>query len=261
MKNYFLISTVILSLCLYACSSETEGSELISTAQNFSDVITSIDEMPTDIQNLIAKAEPYISPEMQQIISSLDTITTILPVEEVFPFLFSEEISTQTLSTRASSSLPTTTFTGYYSYETIFNPITIKLTAYSSSALRQSLVYGDETTLLGSGPYSVKFFAVTLYAYFPSGISQIIPMPTSSDFIGINPDKLTSSSNISNDTSLSRGFAVNTLSEGFLYSFTTYALEFTVDGTGTALYFPIVNQNMLSISNWGRNLEWTAFTI
>ena len=260
MKHNYLLSTVLLFLSFCACSNNNELNNQTPTEENESKIITSIDEMPDEIKSIIAETKTYISPRMQELITSLDTISTVHPIEEVLPFLFSEEPSIQTIKTKASSNIPTTTLTGYSNYETILNPITVSLTDYSSSALRQSLGYSDLFTMLGNGPYTVTFYAFTLHAYFSTTISNLIPLPSPNDFIGINPDKMPAVSNINNNTSLSLGFTASPILEGVLYQLTSYSLAFSPKGGTATLHFPVRGTVNSEPFIWGEKLEWTIFT-
>ena len=259
MKHYYLLPTVLFFLSFCACSNDNELNKQMPLEEDKPQVITSVDEMPNKIKNLIAETKTYISPQMQELINSLDTITSVHPIEEVLPFLFTRDSSTQAVTTKASSNIPTTILTGYSSYETILNPITVSLTDYSSSALRQSLGYSDLFTHLGNGPYNVRFYAFTLHAYFTTKVSDVIPLSSAQDYIGINPDKMPEVSNINNNTSLSLGFTALPISDGILYQLTTYALAFSTEG-GTSLYFPVKGTSEIQPTDWGKKLEWRIFT-
>ena len=95
MKHNDLLPTILFFLSFCACSNDNELNKQMPLEEDKPQVIISVDEMPNEIKNLIAETKTYISPQMQELINSLDTITSVHPIEEVFPFLFSKDSSTQ----------------------------------------------------------------------------------------------------------------------------------------------------------------------
>jgi len=259
MKRFSLLLTAILIFCFCACSNESGYDEQTSQEETEIKAITSVADMPEEIQKIIAESKPYISPEMQELINMLDTVTTVRPIEDVLPFLFSEE-PFEPLPTR-SSTLPTMTFTGFYDFFTVLQPTTVTLTSYSSSALRQSLNMYD-TMLPNQSLLTVSFWAYTQNVYFTSPISYIGGLPKHADKIGLDPSKIPSV--ISNSTAVSRGCVAQPLVPGIAYQLTTYVLciNYAVNGAGPFI-FPSYTSDMMQIdqdySRWGRNIEWTVY--
>jgi hypothetical protein len=176
----------LLCMLVWACTNEDQPNNDASSSE----------------QSAVAY-EPYISPQMQQTLTMLDTCTTPIPIEKLIPYVNKIDTSSQKTTkeyvTRASDD-GTTVVTGYYQEQILFTNTKVTISDDQTSVFCPGYAAGD---------YYATCYAVTYYLRCNnSGIEELIE---TNDTIGINPD---------NENS--KGYHIQTLSVGTKYLFTTY---------------------------------------
>lgn len=197
---------------------------------------------PSISTKVAASYKAYISPQMQQTLSMLDTCTTAIPIENLIPYVSKKDTTSQESSTSITRSGGNSTIaqgfdsqTALYSYQ----KVTISDT--------QSLNFGVAT-----GTYYATCIAITYFLScdYSNGITKY---SLNTDIIGIDPDN-----------EIAKGFHIDTLTKNKQYIFTTYFWELR-DGA-SSIYNPRTipyeysstgNLVMIEIlADWLPRLQW-----
>lgn len=212
----------------WGCSND-EGSQVSSNK------VSNIDE------------SPYISSGMQEIINKLDTANEALPINQIIPGF--EKALVRDLQTKSSKNLTrsatqsTNGSSVVYGYNTddirLFSNKKVQLSESVSSLLNESL--GTSTYLLSKTVY-ISCWVVTRYLPFSSKQAAVIGAHNSDDDMGFNPDRFTS--NLSDTTSLPKGFHMDEKVSGSLYYLTTYILELDINQGVPQMFAPFTDNDL-----------------
>lgn len=211
-KNYLLFVNVALAAISFSSCSNESSCVLMEKDSTINS------QLSVDYSALLANRKPYISSGMQALINKLDTVTTVLPIEELMPgietLFFKDTISVN--RGEVTRTVSSEVLTGYYSKSFLFRNKAVSITN-SNSSFKESL----NCTLNMSGTVYLSAIAVCQYAIYAEPISLFRKAPQESDMIGIDPDSF-NPDGITNDTYFSLGYSVEELSPGEFYYLTTY---------------------------------------
>lgn len=161
MKNLFYLISCLITICLSGCSNDI-------TDQS-SDVVTKSEVLESEYT-------PYISPQMQNILSMIDTCTTAIPIEKLIPLSDTSLNSSSTSKVLTKSDDGTLVATGYTSSSTLYTRV-------------KTIV--DDTQAdnfnIAAGTYYITCKSVAKYLSF-SGLLD--PARADGDVMGVNPDDL-----------------------------------------------------------------------
>jgi len=212
MKNLFrIICVFMLLICLFSCSNGIEDEQInVSDLESVEgNVISTRSETTEDIQELIdaileEEYEPYISTQMQDILSMIDSSTTPIPLENLIPnidiLLTGGGLNEVSLLTKSNA---TTVATGYSNYSYLYTNVSTSVSATMASNMN---------LVNGAGTYNVSCVCVTYYL-LTNGSTPYSAFENT-DIMGMNPDDISQ-----------RGYAIEQKVANQLYYLTTYIYE------------------------------------
>lgn len=169
---------LVICIFIYACSNDLN------------------DSSTSDSSLITANYEPYISPQMQEILNMIDTATTAIPIEKLIPFV-EDSNSSSAVVLRSSSADGTTVAKGFSKYATLYTKVKTVISATQASNFNTK-----------AGTYYITCVSATLYQ---NTSGELLDAMLETDVMGINPDDLTQ-----------RGYHIDEKKAGSLYYLTTY---------------------------------------
>lgn len=129
-RNLFLL---VICIFTYACSNDLN------------------DSLTSDSLLITANYEPYISPQMQEILNMIDTATTAIPIEKLIPFV-EDSNSLSSVVLRSSSADGTIVAKGFSKYATLYTKAKPIISAAQASNFNTK-----------AGTYYITCVSATLY--------------------------------------------------------------------------------------------------
>lgn len=194
-KLHYLLSVLFMSILFVSCSSESDN------------ILQSSNEKVTENVEMLINAflkeeyEPYISSQMQDVLSMIDTCTAPIPIQQLVSDLsvFSADTLGGILPLTKSAD-GTTVAIGYSNMSYLYSNVSTTIDQTTASNMN----FGGQP-----GTYTVTCVAVTYYLL--TNGKNIHSATTNTDIMGMNPDD-----------SSQRGYVVEQKVANQLYYLTTY---------------------------------------
>lgn len=228
-KQSFNLVLLLFSSILISCSNDSE---------NNIDTLASIDN--TKMVSLLDDVEPYISPKMAETIAFLDTCTSVIPIEQLFPMIdtstdeISSEYDQSMITTRGTTTLES--YKGQTSQKILFKDTRVTITDVQIS---------NWSSVLGSGNLKAGTYYLTAIAVYYQLIDSERKISKSyylGTKMGVDPD---------DDTAI--GYTLQNLtSDAYLFTSYVYALKTNVGDNYIATFVPygFVTTNDTFLLTW-----------
>lgn len=230
-KFLFNITFYLLVIfCVFSCSNDVENVE-------------------DQVQDELEDYEPYISAQMQEILTMIDTCTTPIPIQTLIPGINSimgvvtEEETSLSPKLSLRSSTGTTVVTGSSFESVLYTNVSTYVDETWITNMNFPLEAGTYNATCYSATYRLRTYGTGVYEAYEA-----------TDIIGMNPDEMTQ-----------RGYAIETKVENQLYYFTTYIFEISKPYVTSGLY-PLIPTDggfirFSLFEDFAYNMQWRYFEI
>ena len=212
-KLFFYFATSFFSLLLVSCTNENESTSTLLSMQNST--------------NFTEEAEPYISPKMAETIAFLDTCTSVIPIEQLFPMIDTpiDDITSQEQlaeQTQTKSQTTLESYTGRTSQKILYKDTPVSITDVQIS---------NWSSVLGSGylqPGTYYLTAIAVYYQLIDNERKITKSYYYGTKMGVDPD---------DNTAI--GYTLQNLASNvYLFTSYVYALKTNIGDDYLATFVP-----------------------